>query len=344
MKAVVMQGDKKAVLVHDRPEPKLRPDYILVQTKAVALNPADFKHIDFMSTPNHLVGCDYAGVVLDIGSDPVRPFQKGDRICGFVHGGNSRQPEDGAHAEKIVARSGVSMKIPDSMSFEEAATLGVAVMTCGQGLYQQMGLNWPNNPTKSGDFVLIYGGSSAMGTMGIQFAKLSGYRVITTCSPHNFDLVKSYGAEAAFNYKDPGAVEQIKKYAGNNLKLVWDTISLKSSAEFCSKVIAPGGHYGKILGVELPDRTDVKQTFSLGYTSPGEPFEKLGREFGAEETRRDYEFIQKWMAVGEQLLAEKKLKPHPLRVSNGLENVLEGIDMLRKDKVSGQKLVYTVSS
>jgi NADPH:quinone reductase-like Zn-dependent oxidoreductase len=344
MKAIVMQGDKKAILVHDRPEPKLRPDYILVETKAVALNPADFKNIDFMNTPNHLIGCDYAGVVLAIGPNPVKAFKKGDRICGFVHGGNSRQQEDGAHAEKIMARSGVTMKIPDSMSFEEAAPVGVAVMTCGQGLYQQMGLSWPNNPTKSEDFILIYGGSSAMGTMGIQLAKLSGYRVIATCSPHNFDLVKSYGAEAAFNYKDPEAVEQIKKYADNNLKFVWDTISLKPSAAFCSKVIASGGHYGQILPVDLPNRKDVKQTYSLGYTSVGVPFEMLGRQFGAEETQRDYEFIQKWMSLGEQLLAEKKLKPHPLKIGSGLESVLEGIDLLRNDKVSGQKLVYTVRS
>src|SRR5258708_29665778 len=114
MKAVVMQGDKKAALVEDRPEPKLRPDYVLVETKAVALNPTDWKHIDYMNTPNSLLGCDFAGVVLDVGPDLVKPFKKGDRICGFVHGGNSSQPEDGCFAEKMVGRSGVQMKIPDS--------------------------------------------------------------------------------------------------------------------------------------------------------------------------------------------------------------------------------------
>jgi NADPH:quinone reductase-like Zn-dependent oxidoreductase len=342
MKAIVMQGDKEAALVEDRPEPKLRKDYVLLQTKAVALNPTDWKHVDYLNTPGNLFGCDYAGVVLEPGPDLVKPLKKGDKICGFAHGGNSGQPEDGVFAEKVMVKSGISMKIPDSMSFEEASTFGVAIMTCGQGLCQQMGLNWPNDPTTSKDFILIYGGSSAMGTMGIQVAKLSGYRVITTCSPRNFDMVKSYGAEATFDYKDQASIEKIKKYTNDSLKLVWDTISLKSSADFCAKIIASGGTYGNILRQTLPGREDVKQTYSIGYTSVGEPFEKGGRKYGAEETQRDYDWIQKWMLVGEQLLAEGKLKAHPIKVGKGLENVLEGADLMRHDKVSGQKLVYTV--
>jgi NADPH:quinone reductase-like Zn-dependent oxidoreductase len=342
MKAIVMQGDKKAALVEDRPEPKLRRDYILIKTKAVALNPTDWKHIDFLNTPGCLLGCDYAGVVEEVGPSQLKKFSPGDRVCGFTHGGNSRQPEDGSFAEKIVARSGITMHMPDSWSFETAATIGVGLMTCGQGLYQKMNLAWPDNPSTSKDFILIYGGSSATGTIGIQFATLSGYRVITTCSSRNFDLVKGLGAEAAFDYNDPAVVEQIQKHTDNNLKLVWDTICLKSTVEICAKVLAHGGHYGKILNTDLPGRPDVTQTHTLGYTSAGEPFEKMGKEFGAEETQKDYEFMHKFMLLGEKLIAEGKIKAHPMLVNSGLENVLEGEDLLRNDKVSGKKLVYTV--
>jgi NADPH:quinone reductase-like Zn-dependent oxidoreductase len=343
MKAIVMQGDKKAALVTDRPIPQLRPDYLLVETKAVALNPTDWKHIAYLNTPGHLSGCDYAGIVEDVGSDLSKPFKKGDRVCGFCHGGNGDQKEDGSFAEHIVVKSGVQMKIPDEWSFEDAATMGVAIMTTGQGLYQEMGLKWPTDPSKDGEFILIYGGSSAMGTMGIQMAKLSGYRVITTCSPHNFDLVKGYGAEAAFSYKDAGAVEDIKKYTGNKLKLVWDTIALESSAAFCAKVLAKNGSYGTILNTPLPDRPDVKFTYSLGYTSVGEVFTKGGTTWPEDRVKRDYKFIQPWMSVGEKLMAEGKLRPHPVRKGKGLENVIEGTELMRDDKVSGQKLVYTVA-
>lgn len=157
MKAIVLQGDKEAALVTDRPEPQLRPDYVLVSTKAVALNPTDWKHreYDALNFPGLLSGCDYAGTVEEVGPDIKKQWKKGDRICGFVHGSNSLQKEDGAFAEKIVVKAGAQLRLPESYSFEEATTFGVSVMTCGQGLYQLMGLNWPSNPTKDKETILV---------------------------------------------------------------------------------------------------------------------------------------------------------------------------------------------
>lgn len=92
----------------------------------------------------------------------------------MADGGNELQPEDGAFAEHIVTVADIGLRIPDNMSFEDAATLGVGVITCGQGLFGPDGLklNWPDNPTTKGEAVLIYGGSSATGVLGIQLAKL----------------------------------------------------------------------------------------------------------------------------------------------------------------------------
>lgn len=173
MKALVMQGEPgKASLVTDRPYPRLRPGFVLVDVKAVALNPTDWKHVDNINTKGCVVGCDYAGVVAETGTGYSKAWKVGDRICGFALGGNVLEPEDGAFAERVAVKADVQMRIPDSMSFEEAATLGVGVVTCGQGLFQQMGLNLPDQPSTKGEFILIYGGSSATGTLGIQFAKL----------------------------------------------------------------------------------------------------------------------------------------------------------------------------
>lgn len=171
-RAIVMQGDQKVALVTDRLIPKLRPGYVLVEVKAVALNPTDWQHKHYINTPGALMGCDYAGIVAEVGTGYSKEWKKGDRICGFVHGGNKLQLEDGAFAEYIVAKADIQMKIPDDMSFEAAATLGVAVISAGQGLYEGMGLDLPIEPISSGEPILIYGGSSAMGTMGIQLAKL----------------------------------------------------------------------------------------------------------------------------------------------------------------------------
>ncbi|OAP57186.1 hypothetical protein AYL99_07924 [Fonsecaea erecta] len=340
MKAIVLEGEPgKASFVTDRPLPKHRPGYILVDTKAVALNPTDWKHIDWMNRKGLLVGCDYSGVVAETGTGYSKAWKVGDRICGFAHGCNELQPEDGTFAERIAVKADVQMRVPNHMSFEDAATLGVAVVTCGQGLFQQMGLDLPSQLSTKGEFILIYGGSSATGTVGIQFAKLAGYTPITTCSPRNFDLVKSLGAVAVFDYNDPECATKIKEYTKNDLKYIWDTISLPKTAQLCSEAISPGGIYGSILEVKFP-RTDVKTTFNLGYTAVGEPVKK--RFFEKLDNTEDFEFMKKWIEAVEPILEQGRLRVHPPKVDNGLENLLEGLDLLRHDKVSGQKLVYVV--
>lgn len=86
--------------------------------------------------------------------------------------GNDVNHESGAFAEHITAKGDLALKIPDRLSFEEAATLGLGVSTIGQGLYQSLGLPLPNKPSEKTLSVLIYGGSTATGTLAIQYVKL----------------------------------------------------------------------------------------------------------------------------------------------------------------------------
>ena len=166
--------------------------------------------------------------------------------------------------------------------------------------------------------------------------------MIATASKHNFELVKSLGAEAAFDYKDANVTDQINEYTKGNLKYVWDTIALPPTAKICAAVISPGGTYGAILQVELP-RDDVKKTFSLGYTAVGEPVKKWAFEHGGTRITTDFEFMKKWVKeIVDPLLAEGRIKVHPPQIGKGLDKVFEGFDLMRHDKVSGQKLVYTL--
>ncbi|KAH8426388.1 zinc-binding alcohol dehydrogenase family protein [Aspergillus melleus] len=341
-KAVVITTPKHADLVTDHAIPVLRDDYILVKTVAVALNPTDWKHVAFLAPPGPVVGCDYAGVVEAVGKDVTKPFKKGDRVSGFVHGSNAVYHEDGTFAEYITAKGDLQMKIPDNLSFEEASTLGVGISTVGQGLYQSLKLAWPTQPTTEKTPVLIYGGSSATGTLAIQFAKLSGYTVLTTCSPHNFDLVKSLGADAVFDYNDPNVAAEIRKYTNNNLKYVFDTISVESSAKFCDEALSTeGGEYSALLVVKI-ERENVNDRWTLGYTILGEAFKFGDIPFPAKP--EDMEFAKKFWATAEQLLAQGKVKPHPLKVNpGGLRGVLDGMKAMQEGKVSGEKLVYRVA-
>lgn len=171
MRVLKAHGAKTASIDSNIKLPSLRPDYVLVKTIAVALNPTDWKHINFVESPA-TIGCDFAGIVENVGADVKTRWKKGDRVYGFAHGGNEVQPEDGAFGEFLVAKGETIMRVPDDMSFEEAATFGVGTLTVGQGLYQSLGLPFPDQPVEESFPILIYGGSSATGALAIQYAKL----------------------------------------------------------------------------------------------------------------------------------------------------------------------------
>lgn len=84
-KAVVSPA-KGEVEVQSVPIPQLKDGFILVNVKAVALNPTDWKSIDMGLAEGTRVGCDYAGVVEQVGPGVSKTFEKGDRVCGPVFG------------------------------------------------------------------------------------------------------------------------------------------------------------------------------------------------------------------------------------------------------------------
>ncbi|KAJ5464825.1 uncharacterized protein N7458_000511 [Penicillium daleae] len=255
-KAVIVTQPKTAGLVTDRAILKLCDNYVLVRTVSVGLNLSDWKYVDFLSPPGALLGGDYSGIVEAVGKDVKLPWKKGDRICGFAHGGNAVQAEDGSFAEYIVVKGDVQLRVSEHLSFQEAATLGAGIQTIGRALYQTIGLALQSQPIKDATPILIYGGSTTTGTLAIQFAKLSGYQVLTTCSPHNFDLVRALGADAVFDYKDPESAAQIRKQTKNNLNLVVTALSTE------------GGAYLAPLTVKV-DRANVNSRFILAYTVLG---------------------------------------------------------------------------
>ena len=85
---------------------------------------------------------------------------------------SKQQFEDGAFAEFAMVKDGHLAKIPDGMSWEEVASMGAGVTTIGQALYHELKLPWPTEPTKEPFFILINGGSTATGTLAIQYAAL----------------------------------------------------------------------------------------------------------------------------------------------------------------------------
>lgn len=146
--------------------------------------------------------------------------------------------------------------IPDSVSFNEATVLPLALATAATSLYQSnhLDLPWPSadspNRAGKGKVILVYGGSSSVGSAAIQLAAASGVAVVTTCSPANFDLVKSLGAAAAIDYKSDSAVQDAVKAiesAGTDFVGVCDAISEASTVERCAEIASKAfGGKGKL--------------------------------------------------------------------------------------------------
>ncbi|GAW20672.1 hypothetical protein ANO14919_101800 [Xylariales sp. No.14919] len=351
-KAVVLVEKGKAE-IRELPLPKLEPGHILVKVHAVGLNPTDWKNIDNADPYrfNTRSGCDYAGVVVEVGPGVTKDIKVGDRSSGAVFGANPKDPENGAFGGYAVAKPHVQLKTPPNVTDEEGATFGVSVTTVGQGLYKTLQLPLPNNPAKTPFPVLIYGGSTATGIYGIKYAKASGLTVIATASPHNFELLRSLGADHVFDYRSATVGADIRALTGNRLKHAWDCTGHGAAISAAALSDSEEGGRPRYATI-IPVKRDVFDAlnpvvdgphFTLGYDAWGVEFLRFGKTYvpDPEETAfatMFWELTQGLLETG----AITPLKPEVNRLGSGLEGVLAGLDELRNDRVSGTKLVYTL--
>ncbi|KAF3480349.1 putative zinc-binding dehydrogenase family oxidoreductase [Arthroderma uncinatum] len=340
--AIVGREGGGLILTNDVPLPELEDDMVLVKNVAIAINPVDTKMAaPHLVTPGAVAGHDFAGTVVAMGKNvwTAANISIGDR------GLHNLSPRVGAYAEYVGATDVVLMKVPDSLSFEQAASLGTGIGTMGLALFHNLGVpGYPTKPAAMEKTVLVYGGSTASGTLALQLLKLSGLKPITTCSPSNFELVKSYGAAETFDYRSKNCVEQIKKHTRNSLKYVIDCVSEPETMEFCYQCMGRSG--GKLVTLEPPPKylnsrpKTIKTDWVLGPALHGKAIgwpEPMTRE-PAPELK---EFAKSWFTTVQELLDQGKLKTHPLRVMDGgFPAILDGLELLKTKQVSGQKLIY----
>jgi NADPH:quinone reductase-like Zn-dependent oxidoreductase len=194
-------------------------DQIVVRNHAVAFNPLDWIiQVEGSLTYGWLnypavLGSDVAGEVVEVGKAVTR-FHVGDRVLGHAVGTDkdSNSAAEGAFQHYTVVLERMASPIPETLPFEDAAVLPLAISTAACGLFQtdQLGLRHPSaDAALTGETVLVWGGSTSVGSNAIQLAAAAGYEVITTASPHNFDYVRSLGASRVFDYNSPSVVADI---------------------------------------------------------------------------------------------------------------------------------------
>jgi NADPH:quinone reductase-like Zn-dependent oxidoreductase len=173
----------------------------------------------------------------------------------------------------------------------------------------------------------------------------AGYTVLTTCSPRNFDLCKSRGAEAVFDYRESDCGQKIREYTKGKLKLVFDTVGSEDGVKICMEALSidPGDDkkYGTILFNGIP-RTDVKHSFSVLVTFAGESFDKFGKHYPA--SKENFEFAKMFTSMVD-LIERGLVKSHPVHlIANGLMGMLqEGVPLMDQGNVTGFKVVARVA-
>jgi NADPH:quinone reductase-like Zn-dependent oxidoreductase len=215
MKAGV--ASEQGLVMRDIPQPKPKPNEVLVKVKAASLNRADLAVARGLPHGPHsgigaLVGLEWAGEVVETGSDVQGGYKPGDRVMCSGNGG---------YAEYAVTDWGRVNPMPAGMSFETGATLSVGLTTLHNALVTAGRL-------KAGESVMIQGASSGVGLMGLQIAKLMGARVVigTSTNDARRARLKEFGADLAIDTRDSGWPDAVLKATdGKGVNLTVDMLS-----------------------------------------------------------------------------------------------------------------------
>ncbi|MQF95622.1 MAG: zinc-binding dehydrogenase [SAR202 cluster bacterium] len=284
MKAVYIteHGGTDKLVYGDRPEPEVGPGEVMLRVRASALNHLDLNlraGTTYKGELPRTLGCDIAGEIAAISPDAHTSLKVGDRVilnnrvtCGVCDNCNLGLDNscsngkrigvdlDGGHAEYVTAPAANAHVIPDSMDFNEAATLPIAAHTVWHCLVTQAQIRpW--------DTVLVQAAGSGVGSMAIQLAKMMGARVITTAgSQWKLDKAKEWGADEGINYRDtPKFSQRVKELTGGvGVDLVFDCVG----AEIWNENLLSMAPRGRLVITGVTSGTQVNMNLSLLHNGP----------------------------------------------------------------------------
>ncbi len=236
MKAIVSAkyGSPDVLRLTEVAKPIPKDDEVLIRIRATTVNRTDcgflrgkpyfVRFVSGVFGPKRTVlGCEFAGEIEAVGKD-VKSFMDGDHVFGYSG------VSFGAHAEYIsMPEQGMLTTMPANLNYEEAAP-------CTEGAHYALN-NIRRANVRSGQRVLVYGATGAIGTAAVQLVKYFGAEVTAVCSTGNIELVRSLGADRVIDYM----TEDFTK-SGAEYDFVLDAVG-KSSFGACERLLKPGGIY-----------------------------------------------------------------------------------------------------
>ena len=276
MKAVRIHehGDTNVLKWEEISDPVIKPDQVLVQIKAAAMNHLDIwvrQGIPGISLPM-ILGSDAAGIIKKVGRN-VNGFTADDAVvinpllfCGECDScicsrenecssiGIFGESTDGTNCELIAVNQRNLRKKPDNIDFESAASFPLA----GQTAYQML-IN--RGQAKEGDTVLIWGSSSGIGSFGLQIAKAIGCKVIATGgSTAKCNQASNLGADISLNHYEDDLLGSVRDFTnGKGVDVVFEHTGA-STWNISMKIL---GKYGRL--VTCGATTGPKVSIDLRY-------------------------------------------------------------------------------
>jgi NADPH:quinone reductase-like Zn-dependent oxidoreductase len=319
MKALLLSkpGPVSSLSIGEIPTPEPGPNEIRVKVHSASLNPVDYKLAgrgnDNWAYP-HVLGLDVAGTVDAIGSDVVQ-WRTGDRV--FYHGDLSKP---GGYAEYAITTGHTTAKIPDNVSFAEAAAIPCAGLTAYEAVVRRLGVQ-PEHT------VWMQGGAGGVGGFAVQICKQIGATIITTASGRNHEFVKSLGADHVIDYNTEHVVNTIMSITNDRgVDRVLGAVDVNTANEGIEVLKFRGG-LACVAG--MPTITDT--TFAGAKT-----IHNIAYGGAHSSTNRAAQFDLANMATEMiALVADKKIDPM-IEQSITMEQIPEGLAQLEGRHVKGK--------
>lgn len=280
-------------------------------------------------TPFSLINCFgnfILHVSLQIGPDVAGDWAVGDRVCAHL----DLRGEWGGFAEYCIALSHVLVRIPEGVSFQDAAAIPCAGWTAHLALYHRMNI-------ASGKTLVIAGASGGVGSFAVQLAKQRGVRIIATCSRKNFDFVKKLGADECIDYSTDNIAAKIKELCGPVGPHYWLDNVGADSCDTALQVLAFGGHLAVVVAgptaAALATNTVAYRCQSIDYIT-------LGGAYRSADPADAHRFVE----MGEDMLGMVERGKLTTNVSHVIkfDEIPKYLQLLKEGFAGNGKIVATL--
>jgi NADPH2:quinone reductase len=342
MKAVILNengGTDKLIYTEGHTIPEIKPNEVLVNIKATTINRADL--VIRTGYPGlglkfpHILGGDIAGVISKAGSE-VKDYSEGERVVSWSivseadddwsrRGKAGQSPSwqyfgmhrNGSYAEYTAVPASSLVRLPDNVSFEEAACLPVAGLTAFHAVKTVGDL-------KKNDRFFIWGGTSGLGIIAIQLAKSIGAEVFATAGfPHKIEFLKQLGVDHIFNHRDGSAVDDdvMDLTKGQGIDVILDYVGPEAFPKNF-RMVKKGGkilfcgiltgreamvslhqtylRHISLLGLYLGEKHELEELVSL--VSEGKVKPHIGAVLDLKDAAKAHEMMAKGEVIGKIVL------------------------------------------